>query len=288
VRLGPRAVAAALIACAIVPSMARADEKVDCVAAHEDGQVARRAGRFDRAREAFTVCQNDACPAAVRTRCAEFARDLEAAQPSIVVVVQDARGADAGDARVSVDGAPPTAIPAMALRLNPGAHVLRVEAPGFLPADKTITLPEGFKNMQAIMTLERQRPPAAALPAPTVAPAGPALTEPSGSTARATAAWAFAIGGGVSLAGAGVLSAVGWATHSSLKSSCGSTEDGCSSSQVEPLRTLWPASFVALSVGIASAIASAVLFTTHSHADAARPADVALILGPASAELRFP
>ncbi|HLK39139.1 MAG TPA: hypothetical protein VKU41_20395, partial [Polyangiaceae bacterium] len=89
----------------------------------------------------------------------------------------------------------------------------------------------------------------------------PAL-EPVVETRSKTAAWVFAIGGGVSLAAAGVLSGVGWATHENLKSSCGAT--GCSESRVEPLRILWPASFVALGVGVVSVVVATVLFATGS------------------------
>ena len=50
--------------------------------------------------------------------------------------------------------------------------------------------------------------------------------------------------------------------HESLKSSCGAT--GCTESQVEPLRFLWPASFVALGVAVVSGVVATILFVTHS------------------------
>src|SRR5579872_1943669 len=104
-----------------------ADEKTDCIAAHENGQVARRAGHFDRAREAFAVCQADACPSVVRSRCADFARELESAQPSIVVVVVDEHGGPAGDARVSIDGGALGPPAALAVRLDPAKHTVHAE-----------------------------------------------------------------------------------------------------------------------------------------------------------------
>jgi hypothetical protein len=253
----------------VKPALASADDKAECIAAHEGGQVARRDGRFDRAREAFAACQRDACPAVIRTRCAEFARDLEAVQPTLVVLVRDTQGADAGDARVSIDGAPLTAVSAMALRLNPGKHLLRAEAPGFVSAEKTVVLPESVHDMMAVVSL--QRPLRAA-----------ALTvgRPPASARSSTAAWAFTLAGGVSLVAAGVLDGVGWAVHDQLKSSCGAT--GCSDSQVESLRIVWPASFAMLAIGVASGVVATVLFATRSDGSAA-----ALLPGRAAAGIRF-
>jgi hypothetical protein len=256
------------------PGAAWGDDKAECVAAHEEGQVARRSGQFDRAREDFAKCQRDACPAVLRSRCAEFAREVEVAQPSIVVMVRDAQGADAPGAQVSVDGAPAAsaATLAMGLRLNPGAHVLHVEAAGFLPTDKSITLPEGVKDMQAVVSLERPKSAAALQP----------VAEPASSsqgTSR-TAAWAFAIGSGASLVTAGVLTGVGWGLHGSLESSCA---PGCTDSQAEPLRVIWPMSFVTLGLGVASGVVATVLFMKHPQ----ERTSSALVLGPDGAGIRF-
>jgi hypothetical protein len=260
----------------LLPATARADDKAECLAAHEDGQVARRGGRFDRAREDFAVCQRDVCPAVLRARCADYARELEAVQPSIVVMARDAQGAAVGEARVTLDGAPPVGVAALALgrRLNPGVHTLRVEAPGFFPADKTITLPEGVKNMQVIVSLES--PKSAAPPARAEIVSTP---KPIKSSSKG-AAWGFAIGSGVSLLAAGALSGVGWGIHTSLNSSCGNM---CMDSQVEPLRVLWPASFAALGVGVATGIVAAILFAQHP---AERNAS-AFVIGPAGAGVSF-
>ena len=292
-----RVLVAASALSALLPAEARADEKTDCATAHEQGQVARRAGHFDRAREAFAACQADACPTVVRTRCAEFARELESSQPSAVIVVFEERGGALGNATIGIDGAPPGPVPAMALRLDPGAHTVHAEAPGFVPADQPVTLPEGFKNMQVVVKLSRpgapvvapapgpqltSAPPVAGVPPPPETP--PPSPPQSGSD---VGAWAFAIGGGVALAGAATLSAVGWATHESLKSSCGSTPAGCTSSQVSSLQVIWPASFVALGVGVASAVVATILFANHSKTRSPQPT-TALLLGPAGAEFIFP
>ena len=149
--------AAAMLVFLVLPSRAWADDKADCQSAYEEGQLARRDGRFDGARGAFAACQAEACPAAMRSRCAEFARDLEAAQPSVVVVVRDAEGADVRGATVRVDGAPAVEVSALGVRLNPGSHTLRVEAIDFRPSEKTVTLPEAFKNMPVAFVLERRR-----------------------------------------------------------------------------------------------------------------------------------
>ena len=250
--------ALALLAVSTFAPTASADDVADCLSAHEQGQVDKREGHFDRAREAFANCQRDVCPSAVRARCTEFARSLETAQPTVVVIVHDAKGADVPAARVSVDGAPSVEVSGMGMRLNPGSRRLRVEAPGLPAVEKTIVVHEGVKDAQAVFALGT--PSSASLPA----------LEPLVENKPATAAWVFTVTGGVFLAGAGVLSGVGWATHENLKSSCGST--GCPESRVEQLRVLWPASFIALGVGVASAIVATVLFATHSGEQGARSA----------------
>jgi hypothetical protein len=238
---------AAVLVSLVLPGRAWAEDKADCESAYEEGQLARRDGRFDASREAFAACQAEACPAAMRSRCAEFARDLEAAQPSVVVVVRDADGNDLRGATVRVDGAPATAVSAMGLRLNPGSHTLHVEAIDFRPSEKTVTLPEGFKNMPVAFVLERP-----ALPSSSLQP----------TPKSATAAWGFTIVSGLSLVTAGALSGAGWVMHESLKSSCGAA--GCTDKQVEPLRVLWPASFAALGVAVVSGVVATILFVTHT------------------------
>jgi hypothetical protein len=257
------------------PSGRHLDDNAACLAAHEGGQIARRAGSFDQAREQFAACQRDTCPAVLRARCAEFARELESAQPSIVVIARNAHGDDLGNASVALDGAPPVGVGelAVARRLNPGVHVLHVEAPGLLPTDKTITLPEGVKDMQVVVSLD---PPKLAPVEP--APVVPLPAPPAQPSKRA--AWAFAIGSGVSLVAAGTLSGVGWGIHTSLSSSCGTM---CTDSQVEPLRALWPASFVALGVGVASGVVAAILFTQKP----AERTTTGFMIGPAGFGARF-
>ena len=259
----------ALLVLLMLPAKARADEKADCVTAHEEGQVARREGRFDRAREAFAACQRDLCPAAVRSRCSQFARDLEAAKPTLVLVLRDAGGLDVSGARVSIDGKPPVDVSGIGLRLNPGNHTLAVTAPGLPPKEKTIRLSEGAKDMQVIVSLEPSRS------------ASPVPIQREGGPKTATGAWAFAIAGGVSLVAAGALGGAGWVIHQNLKSSCGAT--GCSESQVAPLRILWPASFAALGVGVVSEALAVVLFAAHAR----QPTWSALLLASATGGVPF-
>jgi hypothetical protein len=250
---------------------ARADDKADCVAAHERGQIARRTGRFDNAREDFAVCQRPQCPAILQARCSDLARELDAAQPTIVVFVRDTLGADVLDARIAVDGAAPASVGTLAVGhpVNPGVHVIRVEASGFPTVDKTFTVPEAAKSLLVSVVLERPTAPPPRAPPPQSSGPGPS---------RAVA-WTFAIGSGVALAGAGTLSAVGWGIHSHLSSSCGTT---CTDSQVAPLRIIWPASFLSLGVGVAAGVAAIILVAHHD-----RESTSALVLGPAGVGARF-
>src|SRR5215470_12779397 len=108
---------------------ARADETDECLAAHAHGQELRQDGHSRAARDAFRKCAADACPAAVRSDCAQWTAEVEAAIPSLIVDAKDAGGHDTTGVRVLVDGeAPRDYAEGRAFELDPGAHRLRVVA----------------------------------------------------------------------------------------------------------------------------------------------------------------
>jgi hypothetical protein len=222
-----------------------------CVSAYERGQVDRRAGHFDSARASFATCTDEGCPTVVKERCVQFARDLEAAQPTVIVVVRDASGHDVAGARVALDGAAATPLPSTALRVDPGEHSLRVET-SLGVSEQRVVVREGDKDRRVELTVSEP------------------LVEKT--TSKPVAAWAVTIGAGVALATAGVLSAAGWGIYSNLSSSCGHS---CKDSDVAPLRAIWPAAFVALGVGVVAGAIGVTLFVTHP-----KKRDAAWIIGP--------
>jgi hypothetical protein len=226
------------------PKLAHADDDTAaCLTHHEQGQVSRSAGKFDAARDEFASCTADACPALVRKRCVALLAELDAAQPTVVVVVHDSDGRDVAQGlSMTLDGASPRDVPATALRLDPGEHTLRVTRGALLPVDRPFVVHEGEKDRRIDVVL------------------GPETHVVPRSSRISTAARVWIGVSAVTLVAAGATSAIGWGIHTHLESSC---SPRCTQSQVEPLRILWPVSGAALGVSAVSGAISLGLVLTH-------------------------
>jgi hypothetical protein len=123
------------------------DEKRACVAAADQGQLVRDAGKYSEATTQFTRCAADECPTIVRAQCGLWLGQVLEAMPTVVFAMADSSGHDLTDVRVfeggkmlanGLDGRP--------IRLDPGAHELRFESPGHDPVVTTVVLDAGDKN----------------------------------------------------------------------------------------------------------------------------------------------
>jgi hypothetical protein len=157
--------------------------------------------------------------------------------------------------RVALDGAAATTLPSTALRVDPGEHTLRVET-DLGNAEQHVVVHEGEKNRRVELAVTAKAVP---------------ISQPATSS-KPIAAWTLVGVGGVSLVTAGVLSAIGWGIYGSLSSTCG---HGCSEDKVAPLRTIWPAAFVALGIGVLAGAVGVTLFALHG-----KRSDTALVVAP--------
>jgi hypothetical protein len=124
-------------------------------------------------------------------------RALLARVPSLLVVVT---GAAAEEVQATVDGKPLALATGMATRFDPGKHVLRVEASGFSPVEKTLELEErgGVIKVPVHLEIASARPvrdEAGDAVAPKPAPSG-------GRTLFVPAMVAFGVGAASIAAGA--------------------------------------------------------------------------------------
>ena len=145
---------AAFVVAITIPSFASADEVDRCVAASERGQKERRAGNLSEARTTFMQCAADKCPAVVKSACAEWLAQVNAALPSIIVVATDPEKKDIVDAKISIDGKP--AALGRAVPLDPGAHSITVDAEGFQSMSQSIVARETEHNRAINFTLVRK------------------------------------------------------------------------------------------------------------------------------------
>jgi hypothetical protein len=149
--------AVAALTCA---SVARADGTTDaCIANHANGQVLRKQGHLVAAHDHFLACAVEDCPAMVRSECAAFASDVEAAIPSVVFAAVSAKGEDVDGATVTVDGQPALALDGRAVDIDPGPHRFDFTAPGTEPRTVSLVLREAERLRRVGVVLEPEPDP---------------------------------------------------------------------------------------------------------------------------------
>ena len=239
-------VASAALFAALVfsPSLASAGA-MECISAHADGQVLRKSGKLSEAREKFSTCVRDTCPAVIRKDCATFSAELDAVQPSVVVVAQDPAGGLLQNASLSVDNGV-RAIAGDTVLLDPGAH--RVD----------VSLPDGRHESAQFLLRESEHSRIAVTmklaPSDTQTRSGFAPSE----------SYAF---GGVAVAALASFSYFGLRGRSkeSELDECSKTHT-CSGSDVHEMRRLYLAADVSLGVSLVSFGLGTYFFVRHNQA----------------------
>lgn len=201
--------------------------KAECISAFDTGQRARREGHLKQARDSLLLCSQNECPALVRGDCGDVLKQVDAAQPSIVLGAADAKGNDLTDVTVELDGKPlVSALDGRAVVVDPGKLSLVFKRPPWDPVTVDVVIKEAEKNRSVRATLG---PPA---PTPAPAPAPAAATRPSPAEiepAPARSVVGFAVPGTLAVLGAGALAFAGitrlglGSDADDLKSRCGPT-----------------------------------------------------------------
>jgi hypothetical protein len=138
------AFALAVIAAPALAEDATSDTNSQCVASFDRAQVLRREGRFLAARRDLVVCALPDCLDAVEEKCGEWLNELDAAIPTIVVVVP--AGVEPSTLRVNIDGRDePMAASGRPIALDPGRHEIRFERAGRVDREAVVMV-EGEKN----------------------------------------------------------------------------------------------------------------------------------------------
>jgi hypothetical protein len=239
---------------------AQTDEKEACIAAAENGQSLRDDQKYRLARDAFSRCSRDTCPAVVRQDCAQWLEGLDDRSPTIVIGARDANGHDLSDVRVTIDGLPlVTRLDGRSVNVDPGTHVLRYEIAGFAPVEQSVVIAGGEKDRlvgaafgkaaTAARTADDTPPlPVATLAPPPVDP----LTEPEEAPGPPPAAWIFA---GVAVAAFASEAAFG--LTATLDRDADLAEGGCAphcgQAEVDWIRTRSVIADASLAVGLVSA-----------------------------------
>lgn len=156
----------------MAPSVAAqsADAKQECVRASDEGQALRREGKLKRARERFLACSAETCPSIVSKACTEWVRTVTDSMPTLVVGAE-VSGRDIVDADWSIDGERVgSRLDGRPIALDPGEHVVRVEAPELPPSSERIVLRMGEKNRVHVAHLKSREAKAPLQPPPASSP----------------------------------------------------------------------------------------------------------------------
>jgi hypothetical protein len=128
------------VAMAALSTVASADDLTACNAALVHGQELARAGKLLAARGAYPACLRAECDDSLRAVCANFVAELKGRIPSVTVEARGPRGHIDG-ARIHIDGLL-VAEPSAATEIDPGEHVVVVEAPGFVAREEHVVVAE--------------------------------------------------------------------------------------------------------------------------------------------------
>jgi hypothetical protein len=260
---------------------AKAEDTVRvCIAASTEGQTLRKQGKLLAAHDAMIACARDACPAIVRSHCARWLSEVDAAIPSLVVRAQDASGADVLGARLAIDGRP-AKLDGQPVQLDPGEHVIAIEGNGGrqVRQEEHVLLLEGEASRRVTL-----RFPAAGAggangganagaPLGDKADAGSPSVEPSkGERHIATGAWIL---GGVGIVSLGLGTYFALAASSQLNDLNATCSPHCTQAETQSGRTDALLFDVLVGVGgaaVAGALVWAFAFPSYSHVPASRSA----------------
>ena len=224
---------------------ARADDGVErCAAAAEKGQALRRTGRLIDAREELLRCAAPECPTVVRSDCARWASEMQAATPSIVIRVSEGPR-DITEVRVFVDGTElHDPLDGRGRSLDPGEHVIRAQRRGGGAVSEKVLLAVGEQNR-----LVRLR-----FPDPAVGAVETARRPPA----------SFWIVGGLGIAtgiGGGIAYALGASERSQLVDTCAGPRL-CTADRIDSARTKLVVGDVLAGISITALAVALVLYVT--------------------------
>jgi hypothetical protein len=269
------------LGCLTFAPFARAQpSKEQCRTSYEQAQVARVQGRLHAAQANLRTCSESACASFIRTDCSHWLDQVIADIPSLVVAVRDSQGRDLSEVRFLVDGElRASRVGWQALEVDPGEHVVRVEAEGYAPEQKTLVARLGEKERRIEFTLLTRVSGAAVA----TSHAGEAAT-PTTSGGNVPA-YAFT---GVAAAGLVVFSTfaiLGDTLAHSRNESCG---PHCTSAEVSPIVTEYRVADIGLGVGLVSAAVAAYFFIRGPSAShAASGASLQFAPAPRGVQLSF-
>jgi hypothetical protein len=236
------ALAALLVLATASPVLA--DAKV-CTDSFEKAQYLKKDGKLAGAREQALICAREGCPGFMRDECNKMLGEIDAAQPSVIFAVRDAKGGDLADVHVDADGVSfAERTSGSAMPIDPGEHVIRFTHAGDPPLELRLV----------IRITEKNRVISVQFPA---APVSRSEPEQKGTRGPLWPGFVLA-GAGLVLGGVSIALGVdAQSTADHLRTTCAPS---CAHSDVSAVNTQLVVSDVLLVAGLAAIGAATVLF----------------------------
>jgi hypothetical protein len=268
---GPRLACIALLAAlgahsrALYAQAAEQDALHACAHAYEQAQEQRHAGALVSARDELSRCEQNDCPAFIRSDCTRWLGEVVAEQPTLLLVAK--RGAsELSEVRVSIgDRVLAERLSGQPIDLDPGSYDLRFETAGSAPVLRHVLVQSGQKNQRvevAFEPLSEQPTPSrsgGSAPGASASLAAPRALESDARRSRVLPWTLLAVGA------AGLVTGVGldlWARtdEQRLADSC---SPDCSDAQLRPVRNKYFVGDLSAGIGLASISVAAYLFLTR-------------------------
>jgi hypothetical protein len=257
------------VAVLLLTSSAHADDV--CLSSHADAQLLRKKHSLSAAAKSLRLCAQQSCPSLVQKDCIRWLSEVEAEQPTVIIVATDEDGKETLAVRVLLDGKPLVdKLDGSPIAIDPGEHVLRFERPSGLREER-IVLHDG----------EKSRTVKVSFAAPAKKVDEPAPPPPSAGIPAST--WVFGAIGVAALGSFGYFGLSGRSKESSLSSSCAPR---CSDDDIAPVKRSYLVADISLGVSVASFAIATVLAVTNKSPEPAKTAvDVRAIAGGAFASV---
>ena len=233
-------------------------ENRSCIAAAEQGQLARYHGKLSGAREELVRCARPECPDPIHADCIRWLAEVETSLPSVVLGASWDGGGDVLDVQVTIDGEPVAhAAEGRAVPIDPGAHVVAFSAAGAIPQSSRVVIREGEKNRAVRVSLAHVGG----------SPAGASAALSRSTPARRPVPLASIVLGAVgaaAIADGVVWYVVGRSSLADMRSSC---VDRCNSSVVDDERRKLVVGDISMAAGIVALGAATYLFLRRPSVD---------------------
>lgn len=244
--------------------------KEQCVNAYQGAQVDMKQSSLASAREKLALCLSESCPSALHSDCAEWLKEVDRRQPSVVLSFKSKDGTQASAISAKLDGKAFTGkTDGRAIEVDPGEHTFVFAPPGEPPVEVRVVVREGEKSQRVEATSKLFVMPPKETPG-TVAPPPKARD----TVVTRPLPWPVVALGAVGLVGVGGFVGFGLAGTSG-KSDLELCKPLCSESDVSSVRTKFIVADVSLAVGVVAVGLATVLFLTRPEIEVPKKPELA-------------